>query len=128
VRKTLLAAAVASSCVVTSISVVVIAGGHGWTAAITAASMILTAPAAALAWVNRQEARGRKMAAMATVVNVICDLALVLFTALEGFEYAADTITHLAPLMMVWGAIWSGWQALALRVLIHARAAPAPPV
>ena len=110
----ILLAAIAAA-IVAAGAVLMMAGGHGWIAAAFSLTALVTAPAGAVSWVSHR--RGLARAVM--IVNAVVDLLFAAAAAKEGLGYAANTFSHLAPVVVIWAVLWAGCQTIPVATLLR---------
>src|SRR5206468_8085515 len=92
---------------IAALAVPLAGGGHGWSGALWSAFAVITAPLGALAWRYRDVPAGRVIAIVVIAVDVVVDLLLIVSARGDDFDAAWR---HLAPIVIVWAALWIGWQ------------------
>jgi hypothetical protein len=75
---------------------------------------LILLPLAAVAWVRRR----RALAAAAIVLGSLADVALLVATTREGFEYVERIFATIPALVLFWGALWLLWQIVLLTGLL----------
>ena len=100
-------------------SAVMMAGaGHGWSSQLVSAIGLLTAPLAGVAWLARGETWARLLAGALVAVGLAVDVAILVMTRDEGWDYVGYTWRGAAPFVLVWAFLWPGWQVLACMALV----------
>ena len=103
-------------------------GGHGWTSAATVAIIgVLTAPAAAVAWLARHRWYGRVLAGAIVVLNVFMD-AMTIAESLDAERGSVGRVWHAMPGVVILAAVLAVvWQILPVAALIFSRRAASAP-
>jgi hypothetical protein len=100
-------AASMSGLLIAALAVILAGGGHGWTGALWSGFAVVTIPLGALAWRYRDVGAGRTIARAIVAMDVLVDAALFLAMLDDDFRTAWR---HLAPIVLIWAALWIGWQ------------------
>lgn len=101
--------------VVTGLAHIITGGGHGWNSSLISAAGLISLPLAAVAWVRRR----RALAVAAIVFGGLADVALLVASIREGFEYVERIFTAMPALVLLWGALWLFWQIALLTGLLR---------
>ena len=97
--------------------------GHGWTSQRISAVGLIAAPLAAAAWLRREEMWSRWLAGALLILGMTLDVAIVITTQLEGWQYPVEAWRQVPLWVLAWLSLWVGWQALAGVVLVSCRVA-----
>lgn len=100
--------------VVAGLSFIIAGGGHGWNSSLISAAGLILLPLAAVACARRH----RALAVAAIVPGGLADVALLVATTREGFEYVERTFATIPVLVFLWGALWLLWQIVLLAGLL----------
>ena len=101
--------------VVAGLAFVIAGGGHGWCSSLVSAVGLILLPLAAVAWVRRR----RAPAVAAIVLGGLADVALLVATAREGYEYVDRIFATIPVLVLCWGVLWFFWQIALLTGLLR---------
>jgi hypothetical protein len=92
--------------VVAGLAFIIAGGGHGWVSSLISAVALVLLPLAIVAWVRRR----RPLAVAVLAFGGAADIALVLATTREGFEYVERIFATIPLLVFAWGTLWFFWQ------------------
>jgi hypothetical protein len=110
--------------VVTGLSFIIAGGGHGWCSSLISAVGLILLPLAAVARVRRC----RALAVAGIVLGGLADIALLVATTREGFEYVERIFATIPVLVLFWGGLWLLWQIALLTGLLRGTFASPPSV
>jgi hypothetical protein len=91
---------------VAGLAFIIAGGGHGWNSSLLSGAALLLVPLAGFAWSGRR----RTVAAALVAAGGFVDVAIVVATAREGFEYVERIFAALPLVVIVWAALWLSWQ------------------
>ena len=92
--------------VVAGLAFIIAGGGHGWVSSLISAVGLVLLPFAIVGWVRRR----RRLVMAVLAFGGGADIALVVATTREGFEYVERIFATIPMLVLVWGALWLFWQ------------------
>jgi hypothetical protein len=92
--------------VIACLAFVIAGGGHGWVSSLISAAGLVLLPVATVAWVRRQ----RALIVAIVALGGVADIALVVASRREGFEYVERTFANIPVLVHGWVALWFFWQ------------------
>ena len=110
--------------VVAGLASVMAGGGHGWCSSLISAGGLILLPLAAVAWVRRR----RALAVTGIVFGGLADIAVLVATAREGFDYVERIFAAMPVVVLFWLVLWLLWQIALLTGLLRGTFASPPSV